>query len=302
MSPIGRPIASSQATRNPLTDGRSGEIRPTNHVHIARPSRRISTSVLDHLASQLTDQDRDVLGHVARSRMCTGEQLQRLFWPEGTKASRERQARRALRRLADWRILDRLPRSVGGVRAGSRGLIFCLGPAGARLLQREATRTRLLEAPGARFIDHTLAISELVVRLREAERAGRLDVLEVQNEPACWRAFPGSLGARLHLKADLFVRIGVGSLEDRWFVEVDRGTEAASTVTGKGRQYLAHYRSGIEQSRHGVYPRVVWSVPDQRRAQVVTGALAELPAQFSKLFLVTRHDSIIDRLAAEAAS
>jgi hypothetical protein len=262
----------------------------------------VSARELVDIAGRLGELDRDVLELVGRTRLCSGRQLQRAFWPTGTIATRERRARRTLKRLTDRRVLDRLPRVVGGVRSGSAGFVYGVGPVGARLLAEDGSRGRRLGTPGARYVDHTLAVAELVAQLMEAEHAGRLEVLEIATEPTCWRPFTGPMGPRLTLKPDLFVRVGVGSYEDRWFVEVDRATEAAPTITAKGRRYLDHFRSSSEQGAHGIYPRVLWSVPDAARAKVVDRALARLPETVVGLFTTCRHEAVIGRLAEEARS
>ena len=68
------------------------------------------------------------------------------------------------------------------------------------------------------------------------------------------------------LRPDLFVSLGVGDFEHRWFCEVDRGTEHLPAILRKCRQYEAYYATGAEQRDHGVFPRACWIVPDQRRA------------------------------------
>jgi hypothetical protein len=301
MRPVGRPTASSPTARNPLVGGQFCGITAAEDSSSPRLVR-VSTSRLAEIAGQLTEIDRAVMELVADLRLASGAQLERAFWWQGSPEARGRRARRALKRLTNWRVLDRLPRSIGGVRAGSAGFIYSLGPAGARLLAASDKPTRRLGTPGARHVDHTLAVAELVVRLREAERAGRLELLAADAEPACWRNYGGPLGGRLILKPDLFVRAGAGAFEDRWFVEVDRATEAAATITGKGRQYLAHFRSGAEQRAQGIYPRVLWSVPDKARAEVVAEALAGLSAPVVGLFVVCCHDDAVDRLAEESIS
>ena len=87
------------------------------------------------------------------------------------------------------------------------------------------------------------------------------------------------MGARLMFKPDLFVRVAApgSSYEYRWMVEVDMATESGTTIRSKAMRYLAHYRAGTEQHEHGVYPRVLWAVPDARRAEQITGVLAHLP-------------------------
>jgi protein involved in plasmid replication-relaxation len=289
------PIASSSGTRNRPVHGGSHEISAAQDSPLARPVR-ISTSRLHRIAEQMTECDRAALELVDELRLCTGAQLERAVWWQGAPENRGRVARRALKRLHDWRVLDRLPRSIGGVRAGSRGFVYGLGPAGARLMASDG-RVRRLGTPGDRHIAHTLAVAELAVGLMEAERAGRLELLAVEGEPRCWRRFSGPLGSRLVLKPDLYLRVGVGSYEDRWMVEVDRATEASTTITGKARQYLAHYRTST-----GTYPRVLWTVPDDRRAEVIAEALRPLPEGAARLFSICRHDQAVARIAEEASS
>jgi len=299
MSPVAGPLALSQAPWNPGNGGHFGEIRTPNHS--SSPSSRISSARLASIASHLTPTDHAVLDVVARTRLCSGAQLERLFWSQGEPGSRARQARRSLRRLTGWRILDRQPRSVGGRRAGSRGFIYSLGPTGVRLLARETgVRVRRPVSPGDRFVSHVLSCTELVVRMEEAARRGDLDVIEIQGEPQCWRGFLSTFGGRVILRPDLFVRIGVGALEDRWFLECDLATEARGTLLAKFKRYLVHYRSGSEQRDHGIYPRVVWAVPTDRRAIQVAEVLGQLPTEAERLFSVCLLDEVMGFLAAEA--
>lgn len=299
MSPLARPFAWSQPRRDPSAGADFGELRTANHS--SSLASRISSSRLDFIASHLTDLDRAVLDVAARTRLCSGAHLERLFWIEGSPASRSRQARRTLRRLTDWRVLDRQPRSVGGQRAGSRGYVYSLGPAGVRLLARETgVRVRRPITPGERYVRHVLACTELVVQLTEADRAGTLEVIEVQSEPHCWRGFISGFGRRVILKPDLFVRVGVGALEDRWFIEIDLATEASGTLNAKVRRYLAHFRAGVEQREFGTYPRVLWVVPDARRQTQLGAVLEALPEGARRLFAVCLSAETIQRLAMEA--
>jgi hypothetical protein len=299
MSPLARPFAWSQAGCDLSAGADSGEIRTANHS--SSLTSRISSSRLDFIASRLTPVDRAVLDVVARTRLCSGAQLERLFWTEGSPASRSRQARRVLKYLTDWRILDRQPRIIGGQRAGSRGYVYSLGPAGVRLLARETgVRVRRPITPGERYVRHVLACTELVAQLTEADRAGTLEVIEIQGEPHCWRGFISGFGRRVILKPDLFLRVGVGALEDRWFIEIDLATEASGTLSAKARRYLAHFRSGAEQRASGTYPRVLWVVPDARRQTQLEMVFAALPEGARRLFVICRAAETIQRLAEEA--
>ncbi len=303
MRPVARPLALSSPPHGARAGADSREIRMPKDWPSQSSLSRISSARLDLIASNLNQNDRAVLRFVARTRLCSGAQLERLFWHEGNPESRARQARRALGQLVAWRVLARLPRSVGGRRAGSRGFIYSVGPSGARLLAREnGVRVRRLSAPGDRYVAHTLAITELVVQLQEADRAGVLETIEIQTEPECWRGYLGPFARRRVLKPDLFVRVGVGALEDRWMIEVDLATEASGTLLAKTNRYVEHHRSGREQHEHGIYPRVLFAVPDAHREAQVDGVLQQLSAQSRRLFTICRLTTVVERLATEASS
>ncbi len=156
--------------------------------------------------------------------------------------------------------------------------------------------------PGTLHLAHTLATTELALRLREADREGELELIEVQQEPVCWRSYPGAMGAQRVIKPDLFIRIGAGTQEDRWMAEVDLGSESGRTIARKLAVYGQHYRSGEEVRQHGVHPRVLWIVPDERRAEQVAGVLHRQPAETRRMFSVCLMDETVAFLATEASS
>jgi hypothetical protein len=299
--PTARPIASSQPAENPRSGPPFGPVRAAKDSQPSSPSSRISRAQLDLIAARLTSNDQAVLRFLAQVRLATGQHLARRLWQAaGPGNPRGRAARRALAGLEHWHLIQRLPRRVGGVRGGSASIVYGLGPAGRRLLNQGGQSFSRLGAPGDRYVAHTLAITELVVGLHEADHAGRLDLVELATEPGGWRPYAGASGARHILKPDLFLRIGVGAYEDRWFVEVDLATEAGPTITAKAGRYLDHFRAGSEQRRSGIYPRVIWSVPDQRRAGQIHQALDRLPTSANRLFVVWPHNEVIGRISAEA--
>ncbi len=272
-----------------------GSATPQSHYLTSDRLRRI-TQALD-------DRDRAVLWFVHEGRFATGAQLLRGFWLASDRdTATARAGRRALKRLADGRVLERLPRRIGGRRTGSDGFIYRVGRAGARLLAIRGIYGPRTETPGALHLEHTLATTELVLRLMEAERGGELELIETQQEPMCWRPYFGAIGAQRVLKPDLFVRVGAGALEDRWFVEIDLASESGRTIARKAAVYLEHYRSGTEQKGVGTYPRVLWLVPDDARGQQLAGVLERHPAEASRLFVVRRFDEAVPFVAQEARS
>ena len=154
--------------------------------------------------------------------------------------------------------------------------------------------------PGTLHLSHTLATTELVIRLAEAERTGDLEVIEAQQEPACWRSFPGLGGARRVIKPDLFVRLGAGALEDRWMIEIDLGSESGRTLARKATIYREHHQSGREQHDHGVFPRVLWTAPDAQRVAQIQSVLEAQPPEVRRLCSVRAFDDAVPFLAIEA--
>lgn len=300
--PTARPLALRTAPEDPWTGGTSGLVRAAIDSAPLSPLSRISPSHLNFISSQLSQLDLQILDFAARARLCSGDQLQRLFW-RSTGPAAARRARRALQRLTEWRVLDRLDRVVGGQRAGSRGFLYSVGPAGARLLDRGwGLHVKRLQRPSVRFVAHTLAISELIVGLHETDRDGRIDLLEVQTEPQSWRGFLGFMGASQTLKPDLLARIGIGAFEDRWFIEIDMNTHGRSALLAKAKRYLAYYRTGHEQAESGVFPRVLWTAPSSRRVGQFAELFAGLGPDAGRLFVVCLQADQIDRLTGGAAS
>ena len=226
--------------------------------------KRVSSLRLDTIRLSLSDRDMEILRTLAAYRLASGEQLRRLhFTGHASMASAARSALRVLSRLYGLRLVDRLERRIGGVHAGSAGYVWHLASAGRRLLTQDSPdalpRVAATE-PTERTVAHTLAVTEVGVRLDELAQAGRLDVIECVPEPAAWRYYLNAGGGRSVLKPDLWAVTALpgGDAEDLWFVEVDMGREPMATVLRKAEQYETYRRTGVEQQAQGTFPRVVW--------------------------------------------
>ncbi len=186
-----------------------------------------------------------------------------MHFPSSSELVSARSARRRLLKLTELELLGRLPRSVGGVRSGSAGFVYYLGPLGHRLGVESGwlpdRRWRRSHVPGQLFVQHTLLVSELHTRLVEGDRSGRFELLELTAEPACHRGYAGLAGQQHVLKPDSYVRLGVGEFEDSYFVEIDRGTEGSRTIERQLEAYLDYWRSGQEQ-RAQSYCQELWMV------------------------------------------
>lgn len=196
------------------------------------------------LEAALSQRDFQALVYVASLRFVSGAQLARLCFGGRDQAS-ARAARRALLRLVDLDVLARLPRSIGGVRSGSAGFVYHLGIAGQRIAVargwQAAGRARRSRTPGSLFVGHALAVAELHTQIVEAARTGRFELLEASAEPACWRSFNGSAPRPLTLKPDTYLRLGIDSYEDSYFVEVDRGTEGSGAIQRQLKLYRDYH-------------------------------------------------------------
>lgn len=242
------------------------------------------------LARRLSDRDLELVATVERFRLMQGEQLRRLFFHEiSSEAGSARISRRALARLTDHGLLERLERTVGGTRAGSSGHIYAATAAGKRLLDYTAGRGiashRGSYEPSAGFVAHTLAISKLYVQLVESERAGIVELAVFETEPSCWRRYATTLGANAILKPDAHAILAAGEYEHASFVEIDLATAARQAVLAKLRSYLDYYRSGREQALADWFPRVVWLSPNERRAAFIGELIRTLPALGQQLFV-----------------
>lgn len=266
-----------------------------------RMSRRITGQrQLAVLEESLSERDLAVLRTVETLRLLDARQLETLhFSDHATPLAAARAARRVLERLTAQRLLIRLDRRIGGIRAGSASFVYGLGPVGERVLHPGEPRRRMLE-PGERFLRHTLAVSQLAVDLTKASRTKGSDVLEITPEPTCWRRFLGSSGAVEILKPDLRLTIADTELEHHWFVEVDLATESSTAVVRKCRQYEAYWLAGTASNEDDPFPRVAWLVPTDRRLHLLRGAIhaARLtPA----LFTVDLLDSAVATLTGRIA-
>jgi hypothetical protein len=258
---------------------------------------RVTTARLLALGAELSERERHVVRELAKLRLASHAQLAALLAVgDGavSPVSAARAARRVLARLTEAGLLARLERRVGGIRAGSAGYVYYLGPVGQRLVAywegRGLTRGRFRPEPGGRYVRHRLAVSELYVQARAADRDGLLDLLAFDTEPDCWRSFVDGFGGRLTLKPDAFVRVGVGAYEDRFFLEVDLASESRMVIARKLRFYLEYFNSGQEQAAHGVFPRVLLLTTTEERRAALVEVCRGLPAEAWQLFTVSTLD------------
>jgi hypothetical protein len=245
--------------------------------------RYVTAKRLAHLERRIGPRERAIIDTLDRLRVATTDHLRRVCFADLSPRSSARMAPKLLGQLAEDRIVTKLERQLGGVRAGSRAAVWSLdlagqrlaaicGPAGGRLTRRPWT-------PGRGFLAHRLAVSDCFADLTERCRDGAGDLLDFEAEPLCWRRYADPYGGTATLKPDAFVRLAVDDFERGAFVEIDRATETRQTLAGKLRAYRRYWETGREQDRRGYFPRVVFAVPDEDRRAVLTGLYAKQPGE-----------------------
>jgi Replication-relaxation len=253
----------------------------------------ITARRLAALRSGLSDRDWQIITTLARVRVATAAQLEWLWFADVSR----RRVQQRLTALTKRRVIARLPRVIGGVRAGSRGHTYALDIAGARLAELgQGRRSRSPRPVGLPYLTHALSITEVFTEIVLAERAGLLQLARFTAEPNCWRSFYGPGGVRTTLKPDGHAVVRLDEYEDHWFLEVDQGTESAATIARKLEVYRAYWASGTEQARTDLFPLVLWLVPDTARAQVIRTAIARVPVEAQGLFVVALQRDAVTRL------
>lgn len=256
---------------------------------------RVSLKQLKELEPILSDRDKDVLRFIQAYRYLTTSQIQRLHFTDApTTSAALRAATRNLKKLRELQLIDTLTRRIGGVYSGSGSFIWRLDSAGEhllRLIDNKARPHRKSFEPSTYFLTHTLAVTECFVRLNEICRKRGMHLTEAQNEPYCWRPY-NSVGKIISLKPDLFAVTKCDSYEDRWFFEIDLATESPIKIIEKCRRYYKYYQSGLEQQQFGVFPLVVWIVPDDTRKNSIEVHIKREFSRFPNIFTVITPDEL----------
>jgi Replication-relaxation len=260
-----------------------------------RPERRISRDELDRLHRRLSTRDHAILRSVKQHHFLTTTQLERFhFTSHDSPRTASRLCRRVLARLDELRVLEHLERRIGGVRAGSASYVWRVGLIGDRLLRHDTDQPRSRrKEPSLHHLQHCLAVADTHLALRELAVTTSAELLQVTTEPTCWRSYRDPAGVLEILKPDLYAVTAIGEFEDHWFVEVDRATESIPTLLRQCRQYEAYRHNGTEQAGSGLFPLVLWVVPDEPRAAKLRQAIALARDLDTALFRITTPDQLI---------
>lgn len=231
---------------------------------------RISNRRLEDIRTSLSDRDLAILASVERYRFLTARHLQALhFTDHASPDSASRTCRRVLARLRGLRILGVLDRRIGGIRAGSEGLVYYVDTAGDRI-QRDSTQARArrrFDEPSARFLDHTLAIADMAIAVMDAARTHGAEVVKIDPEHHATRAYQDGYGVPQVLRPDLYIELAASVGDDEvsaFFIEVDLGHESLPTLLGKSLAYEDYRATGSEQCQYGGFPQVIWAMDAYR--------------------------------------
>lgn len=237
-------------------------------------AERVSWARVRALADRLSERDRQVIRELHRVKLLTGEQLERLIFASHSSNSQGNIRRRVLGRLVGFGIVATLERRIGGVRAGSNGLVYGLGRFGQRLAElfennSVAGRTRRPYTPGRSFLNHTLSVSEAYVSLVELSRREPFQLRQFLGEPACW--YPDGNGG--WLRPDALVVLENERYEASWWLEIDQGSEHLGRIRAKVHTYERFARAG-HSGPSGLLPGVLFAAPDEARATVIRREIA----------------------------
>ena len=252
----------------------------------------LTASRLQHLGSMLSAEDISLLLTLMTVRVATGLQLQRLHHGAADDSAAKQRRVRQITRLMRLGLIARLERRIGGLEGGSLSTVYALDVAGQRVLNLEGRR-RPPRTPSTPMIRHTVACTELYVRLVEADRRGVGELLDFDTEPRCWRRVISPGGHTGTLKPDADVTVGVADDELHWFIELDLDSESTPRITTKAQAYIDYFRTGAEQAHRGVTPMVLWIVPTTRRAAAIKLAVSRLAPEQRAFFSVAVDDDAL---------
>lgn len=258
--------------------------------------QRISARRLEELARCISERDRSILQALQKCRYLTTAQIKVLhFTDSATHPAALRAANRCLEKLKGYGLIEALKRRIGGVRAGSSAFIWHLTEAGRKLLHSvqkgsagpndPPPRKRAFQ-PSPQFLTHTLAVSEVYVQLHLLGCDKAIELVAAELEPECWRGYNNRDGKLVAVKPDIFAVTAAGEYEDSWFIELDLATEALIRVIEKCQRYHEYHRSGREQKKSGVFPLVVWLVPDTKRKTAMLKAIQTAFERRPHIFVV----------------
>lgn len=241
----------------------------------------------------------EILSFLAHCKMATSRQIARLLFHDATSIrSQNRRANLLTKHLKEAGLIYHQPRKIGGWIKGSSSYIWSLTSKGVKTLQTSSTflslRPRSKWDATQHHIEHTLAVTEIFVQLKELEREQKIQLEDFQFEPKSWRTYADISNSSLILKPDAFAKLVVGEYEDIYFFELDRSSESLTRIANTSKKYIHYYKTGIEQRENDIFPLVLWIVPDEKRKIAVADTLQTRLSNFWQMFHVITLDDFAD--------
>lgn len=218
----------------------------------------------------LSEREERTLVLIARFRFLTSIQLQSFLF-EGSRTTPQSQAvlaRKTLRSLANSKLIQRLPRPLGGSGGGSSPHAYCLAPKGARVMAADGSHLPKRKVPqGTFWLRHALATADFALGLQRAAQAPGQQLVEWSCD---WEIEQRMEATRL--VPDAFFVYQAHGLELHAFVEIDLGSVNSKAFATKIGRYLDLFTSGTWEGRLSVWPTVLTLTPDAARARLLRRA------------------------------
>lgn len=263
------------------------------------PRIKVGQTELNRIIKNLSDRDLAILKSVSEFKLLTAPQVEALhFSHQGSKMAQVRSSRRTLERLFNQRVLIRLERRIGGVRAGSSSFIYGIGPIGNRILFPDLKKRPNID-PSYAFITHTLAISQIFTDLTIQSKLLGFELEYYETEPKCWRQFKLGFGVNQILKPDLFLVLSNEHEQFFWFIEVDLSSESTKAIARKCNIYNSYFNTGVEQQNNGTFPKVLWIVNSYSRFLSISQTIKDLKNVNQELFTVSITENASNALTGE---
>ncbi|NQD41431.1 replication-relaxation family protein [Glutamicibacter halophytocola] len=231
---------------------------------------------------RMTSRDAAIVETVNRFGQLSSGHIWQLHFHNTNKNSLDR----VLKRLVEKKLLSRIERRlVGGNGGGSGQYVYQLGSMGHDFLGKRGKFT-----PAHRTVKHhMLEIVDAYVQFVEAEKSGRIRVLNYFAEPDSHIDIAGA-----KLRPDLFIEyelLGEGEAASYW-IEVDRGFESVSVISSMVARYVHAMEHATVKDIETV-PAVLFIVPDAQRKRNIDTVIRREAKAYADMFSVEMRESFI---------
>lgn len=250
-------------------------------------------------ADSLLPREAAILTMLAALRVATADQLARVVFRDKSRPTSLRLAHRHISRLTDRGLIRSHPNLSPSHRSGPHDHVHVLTAQGTRVIGRAhglGIGQRKSWHPSASRLEHWLTIGDLYVGLVEASQDDAFTIIKFDAEGDARRQYLDAAGRTRTIQPDAFVYLKTRDMLLSWFVEVDRGSENPGRISEKCRAYRNYELADLEYQQHGVFPGVMFIVPDEHRKQKIDRVIAAQPADARGLFWVSTETEAVKLL------